>query len=80
MSEYLGEAIGTMILIIMGNGVVAGVLLKHSKAENSGWVVFVAGWGMAVALAIYAVGNISGAHINPAVTLGLAAVGKFPWG
>ena len=80
MSEYLGEAIGTMILIIMGDGVVAGVLLKHSKAENSGWVVIVAGWGMAVALAIYAVGNISGAHINPAVTLGLAAVGKFPWG
>ena len=79
MSEYLGEFIGTAILIIMGNGVVAGVLLKGSKAENSGWWVITVAWGMAVALAIFAVGRISGAHINPAVTLGLASVGEFPW-
>ncbi len=79
MSEYLGEFIGTAILVIMGNGVVAGVLLKQSKAENSGWLVITAAWGMGVALGILAVGRISGAHINPAVTIGLATVGEFPW-
>ncbi len=79
MSSFAGELIGTMILIILGNGVVGGVLLKDSKAENSGWLVITLAWGLAVAMAIYAVGNISGAHINPAVTIGLAAVGKFPW-
>ena len=79
MSEYLGEFVGTAILIIMGNGVVAGVLLKQSKAENSGWWVITVAWGMAVSLAIFAVGRISGAHINPAVSIGLASVGEFPW-
>ena len=79
MSAYLGEVIGTMILIILGGGVVGGVLLNKSKAQNSGWIVITFGWGLAVAMAIYAVGGISGAHINPAVTLGLAAVGEFPW-
>lgn len=79
MSEFLAELIGTMILIIFGGGVVAGVVLKDSKAEGSGWVVITIAWGLAVALAVYAVGSISGAHINPAVTLGLASVGEFPW-
>lgn len=79
MTPFLGEIIGTMILIIFGGGVVAGVLLKHSKAQASGWIVITAGWGLGVAMAVYAVGGISGAHINPAVTLGLAAVGEFPW-
>ncbi|SEP16471.1 MIP/aquaporin family protein [Aquisalimonas asiatica] len=79
MTPFIGEIIGTMILIIFGGGVVAGVLLNHSKAQASGWIVITAGWGMAVALAIYAVGDISGAHINPAVTVGLAAIGEFPW-
>jgi glycerol uptake facilitator protein len=79
MTSFIGELVGTMILILLGNGVVAGALLKGSKAENGGWIIITSGWGFAVALAIYAVGGISGAHINPAVTLGLAASGNFPW-
>lgn len=79
MTNFIGEVLGTMLLILLGNGVVAGVLLKESKAENGGWMIITAGWGLAVALAIYAVGDISGAHINPAVTLGLASAGEFPW-
>ncbi|WP_085506054.1 MIP/aquaporin family protein [Thalassobacillus devorans] len=79
MHEFLAELIGTMILIIFGGGVVAGVVLKNSKAEGSGWVVITIAWGLAVAMAVYAVGQFSGAHINPAVTLGFAAVGEFPW-
>jgi glycerol uptake facilitator protein len=79
MEVYIAEFIGTMILILLGDGVVAGVLLRNSKAENSGWVVITLGWGMAVAMAVYAVGAISGAHINPAVTIGLASIGAFEW-
>jgi glycerol uptake facilitator protein len=67
-----------MILILLGDGVVAAVLLRNSKAEHSGWIVITFGWGMAVAIAVY-VALISGAHINPAVTVGLASVGAFPW-
>ncbi|KHE67373.1 MIP/aquaporin family protein [Halobacillus sp. BBL2006] len=79
MSEFVAELIGTMILIIFGGGVVGGVVLKNSKAEGAGWVVITIGWGLAVAMAIYAVGSFTGAHINPAVTLGLASIGDFPW-
>lgn len=79
MQVYLAEFIGTMILIILGDGVVANVLLKNSKGENSGWIVITLGWAMAVAVAVYCVGSISGAHINPAVTIGLAATGQFEW-
>ncbi|MCI0752146.1 MAG: aquaporin family protein [Flammeovirgaceae bacterium] len=79
MNIYLAEFIGTMLLIFLGDGVVAGVILKGTKSENAGWFTIVIGWGLAVALAIYAVGNISGAHINPAVTLALAFNGSFPW-
>lgn len=79
MSEFLAEVIGTMILIIFGGGVVAGVVLKNSKAEGSGWIVITIAWGLAVTMGVYAVGNFSGAHLNPAVTLGFAAIGEFPW-
>lgn len=79
MEQYLAEFIGTMILVVLGDGVVGGVLLRDSKAENSGWIVITLGWGLAVAIAVYAVGRVSGAHINPAVTLGLASIGAFAW-
>ncbi|MEK4405462.1 MIP/aquaporin family protein [Sporosarcina sp. FSL K6-6792] len=79
MTPFLGELIGTMILIIFGAGVVGGVLMKKSKAEGSGWIVITIGWGLAVAMGVYAVGNFSGAHLNPAVTIGLASIGAFPW-
>ena len=79
MQAYIAEFFGTMILILLGDGVVANVLLKNSKGENSGWIVITFGWGMAVAMAVYAVGAISGAHINPAVTIGLASIGAFDW-
>ncbi|MBI1224220.1 MAG: MIP family channel protein [Bacteroidetes bacterium] len=79
MTPYWGEFIGTMLLILLGDGVVAGVILKSSKAENAGWTVITIAWGLAVVMAIYAVGQISGAHLNPAVTIGLAAEGSFDW-
>ena len=79
MKLFIAEVVGTMLLILLGDGVVAGVVLRRSKAENSGWLVITTGWGLAVAMAVYAVGRISGAHLNPAVTLGLASVGKLPW-
>ncbi|CAL9548500.1 Glycerol uptake facilitator protein [Nocardiopsis dassonvillei] len=79
MSVYLAEFVGTAILILLGGGVVAGVVLARSKAFNAGWIVITFGWGMAVAIAVYTVGTVSGAHINPAVTLGLASIGDFDW-
>jgi len=73
------ETIGTAILIILGDGVVAGVLLNRSKAQNSGWIVITTGWALAVAVGVYAIGGLTGAHLNPAVTIGLAAIGATPW-
>jgi len=79
MQTLLAEAIGTMILVLLGDGVVANVVLARTKGNNSGWIVITMGWGVAVALAVYAVGRISGAHLNPAVTIALATMGSFPW-
>jgi glycerol uptake facilitator protein len=80
MQSLVAEIVGTMFLILLGNGVVANVVLNRTKGQNSGWIVITVGWGVAVAMAVYAVGRISGAHLNPAVTVGLASIGSFPWG
>jgi glycerol uptake facilitator protein len=79
MQMVMAELVGTMLLVLLGNGVVANVVLSRTKGQNGGWIAITVGWGVAVAMAVYAVGRISGAHINPAVTVGLAAVGSFPW-
>jgi glycerol uptake facilitator protein len=79
MQTLLAEAIGTMLLVLLGDGVVANVVLNRTKGQNGGWIVITVGWGVAVAMAVYAVGRISGAHLNPAVTVGLAVIGSFPW-
>lgn len=79
MTPFVGEIIGTALLILLGNGVVANVVLKSTKGSNSGWIVITFGWGMAVFVSVFSVANVSGAHINPAVTIGLAAAGKFAW-
>ncbi|MEE4286230.1 MAG: MIP/aquaporin family protein [Mariniphaga sp.] len=79
MLELLGEVLGTFILILLGNGVVANVNLDKTHSQGSGWIVITAGWGMAVFVAVLATADLSGAHINPAVTLGLAFSGLFEW-
>jgi glycerol uptake facilitator protein len=79
MNEYMAEFIGTFLLILLGNGVVANVVLKETKGHNSGWIVISVGWGLGVFVGVSVAGPVSGAHINPAVTLGLAAAGQFAW-
>ena len=79
MSPHLAEMIGTALVIVFGNGVVANTLLTRSKGQNGGWIVITLGWGMAVFIGVYASADASGAHLNPAVTLALATLGKFGW-
>jgi glycerol uptake facilitator protein len=79
MSPFLAEVLGTMLLIVLGDGVVANVVLAKTKGQNAGWIVITSGWAFGVTVAVYAVGTFSGAHLNPAVTIGLASIGKFPW-
>ena len=79
MNAFYGELIGTTLLILLGNGVVANVVLKGTKGHGAGWIVIAWGWGMAVFVAVFTVAAFSGAHLNPAVTLALAIVGKFEW-
>ena len=70
---FLAELVGTAILIVLGNGVVANVVLGKTKGHGSGWIVITFGWGMAVYVAVFCVSKYSGAHLNPAVTIALAA-------
>jgi len=79
MYPPIAEFIGTALLIILGDGVVATVLLKGSKGQNAGWVAITAGWGLAVFVAVFSVARVSGAHLNPAVSVGMAIAGHFPW-
>src|SRR6266550_3906440 len=78
MPPFLAEVLGTMLLIILSDGVVANVVLNKTKGQNSGWIVITAGWAFGVAIAVYAVGAFSGAHLNPAVTIGLASLPHWP--
>ena len=79
MSPFIAELIGTMILILLGNGVVANVVLTGTKGNSGGWMVITTGWALAVFTGVVIAGPYSGAHLNPAVTIGLAVAGKFPW-
>jgi glycerol uptake facilitator protein len=79
MKPFLGELIGTMLLILLGNGVVANVVLQRTKGHNSGWIVISFAWAMAVFVGVFISSTVSKAHLNPAVTFGLAVAGKFPW-
>lgn len=79
MDAFLGEILGTFLLILLGGAVNANVVLKATKGHASGWVIITIGWGLAVFVGVFVSSAISGAHLNPAVTLGLALVGKFSW-
>ena len=79
MSPFLAELLGTMFLIILGNGVVANVVLSKTKGNNSGWIVITFGWAIAVFVGVYIASHGSGAHLNPAVTIAMAAFNDFPW-
>lgn len=79
MTPFIAEFIGTMFLVLMGNGVVANVVLHGTKGNNGGWIVITTGWALAVFTGVVIAGPYSGAHLNPAVTLGLAVAGEFSW-
>ena len=79
MNPALAEFIGTALLITFGNGVVANVVLARTKGNNSGWIVITAGWALGVFVGVFSSQAVSGAHLNPAVTLAMAAAGKFSW-
>jgi glycerol uptake facilitator protein len=79
MTPFMAEFLGTMLLILLGDGVVANVVLNDTKGNNSGWIVITTGWALAVFVGVTVAGPYSGAHINPAVTIGLAIAGKFAW-
>ena len=76
MSNFVAELVGTMLLLLLGDGVVAGVVLKGTKNNNSGWIIITMGWGLAVAMAVFVTGQYSGAHLNPAVSLALLVNGS----
>lgn len=78
-TQFIGEIIGTTLLVLLGDGVVANVLLTRTKGNGTGWMAITWGWGIAVFVAVLASAEFSGAHINPAVTIGLAAAEELPW-
>lgn len=79
MTYFIAEIIGTALLILLGDGVVANVVLKNTKGEKSGWIVITFGWAMGVFIGVFTIASYSGGHLNPAVTLALAIAGKFSW-
>jgi glycerol uptake facilitator protein len=79
MSPFVAEIVGTALLITLGDGVVANVVLNKTKGNNSGWIVITFGWAIAVFTGVFVSANVSGAHLNPAVTIGLAMQGGFDW-
>ncbi len=79
MNPYLAEFLGTAILVIFGNGVVANVLLSRTKGNGGGWIVITAGWALGVFVGVFCVQSFSGAHLNPAVTFAMASAGKLAW-
>ena len=79
MNPYLAEVVGTALLVLFGNGVVANIVLTRTKGNGGGWICITAGWAFAVAIAVFAVGRVSGGHLNPAVTIALATIGSFKW-
>jgi glycerol uptake facilitator protein len=79
MTPYIAEFVGTALMILLGDGVCANIGLAKSKGFGGGWIVIATGWGLAVMVAVYAFARQSGAHFNPAITIGLASIGRFPW-
>jgi glycerol uptake facilitator protein len=79
MTPFLAEFIGTALLVLFGNGVVANVVLSKTKGHGGGWIVITAGWAFGVFVGVFCSQKVSGAHLNPAVTLAMAAAGQFPW-
>lgn len=80
MTPFIAEFIGTLFLILLGEGVVANVVLSKTKGNNAGWIVITTAWALAVFAGVVIAGPYSGAHLNPAITLGFAIAGQFPWG
>ena len=79
MSPFFGEFLGTGLLILLGDGVVANVVLNKTKGNNSGWIVIAFGWAMAVFVGVFVASSYSFAHLNPAVTISMAVAGKMDW-
>jgi glycerol uptake facilitator protein len=79
MTPFIAELVGTALLIVLGDGVVANVTLNKTKGNNGGLIAITFGWAIAVFVAVYAIGSVSGPHLNPAITIALASMGRFEW-